>query len=71
MHATNKLWARSHVGYRINIQTGGIGRQQCAGLHDFVELREYLFFEIKVLIDRFDHNISITQIIKVLSRNDQ
>ena len=59
VHADDVLRALRHRGHLVDVERGGVARENRAGLHRLVELLEDLFFQIEVLVHRFDDDVRV------------
>ena len=63
VHAHHVLWPLGEVGDLVHIQGGGVGGQNRAGLHHFIELLEDGFFDAHFFEHRFDHQVGLTDLV--------
>ena len=68
MHAEHVLGPLGHRGDRVDVEIGGVGGEDRAGLGDRVEPLEHALFQVHVLEHRFDHQVRVGQRIEVEGR---
>ena len=64
MHANHILRTRCACGDFVDIKIGCIRRQYRTRFADGVQLAKYLFLDVHALVDRFDNQIAVGQIIQ-------
>ncbi len=65
MQANDVAGARGHAGDLVDVQRGCVGRENGAGLHDAIEIGEYLFLDIHVLEHRLNDQVAIGEALHV------
>jgi len=65
MQTDHVLRTLCESGDGVDIQGGGVGRQNCAGLHHLVELFEHGFFDAHFLEHGFNDQVGVFQILVI------
>ncbi len=64
------LWPSCHRGKLVDVERGGVGEQQRAGLHHVVQLREDRLLHVHLLEHRLDHHVAVADVLVVRHRFD-